>query len=64
MMYLDSNIAIEVSNLSKSYRLYEKPSGRIKEILFNSSKEKYAEKYALKDLSFCVGKGNLWNYWR
>lgn len=56
-MYLDSNIAIEVSNLSKSYRLYEKPSGRIKEILFNSSKEKYAEKYALKDLSFCVGKG-------
>ena len=54
---MDTNIAIKVIKLSKSYRLYEKASGRLKEVLLNSSKVNYTEKYALKDLSFTVKKG-------
>lgn len=51
------NIAINVLGLSKSYKLYEKPSGRIKEILLHSRKVKFSENFALKDLSFSVKKG-------
>lgn len=54
---MDKDIAVEVKNLSKSYRLYEKPSGRLKEVLLHSSKVKCSEHYALKELSFVVNKG-------
>ena len=51
------NIAIEVKDLSKIYKLYQKPSDRLKESL-NPSKKKYHEDfYALSDISFQVKKG-------
>lgn len=53
-----SDIAIKVENLTKIYKLYEKPMDRMKEAL-SLSKNKYSrEHYALKDLSFEVKKGD------
>lgn len=54
---MDKNIAVEVKNLSKSYRLYEKPSGRLKEAMLHSTKVRYSEHYALNGLTFSVNKG-------
>jgi teichoic acid transport system ATP-binding protein len=52
-----SDIAIKVENLSKVYRLYEKPLDRMKESL-SLSKRKYSrEFYALKNISFEIKKG-------
>jgi len=48
---------IQVHDLTKKYRLYAKPSDRLKEALGFSKKKRYTEKYALKDVSFEVRKG-------
>ena len=53
-----SDIAIKVENLTKIYKLYEKPMDRMKEAL-SLSKNRYSrEHYALRDLSFEVKKGD------
>lgn len=52
-----SDIAIKVENLTKIYKLYEKPLDRMKEALSLSKKKYSREHYALKDLSFKVKKG-------
>lgn len=49
--------AIRVEHLSKMYKLYEKPSDRLKESLGLSRKKRYREHYALRDVSFSIGKG-------
>lgn len=51
------SIAINVENVSKVYRLYNKPSDRLKEALGFSRKKMYQEHYALRDVSFQVKKG-------
>lgn len=51
------SIAIQVNNLSKVYKLYEKKSDRLKEALSLSGKKHYKEFYALNDISFEVMKG-------
>ncbi|MGN0151427.1 MAG: ABC transporter ATP-binding protein [Wujia sp.] len=51
------DIAISVQNVSKLYKLYDKPSDRLKEALGLAGKKKYKEHYALHDLSFDIGKG-------
>lgn len=52
-----SDIAIRISNLTKLYKLYEKPSDRLKEALGLSHKKRYQELYALKDVSFDIHRG-------
>ncbi len=52
-----SDLAINVSNVSKMYRLYDKPMDRLKESLGFSRKKLYKEHYALDDISFSVKKG-------
>lgn len=52
-----SDIAISVNDVSKLYKLYDKPSDRLKESLGFSKKKRYREHYALHNLSFDVKKG-------
>lgn len=52
-----SNIAIKIENLSKVYRLYDKPIDRMKEALSLTKKKYSKEHYALNNVSFKVKKG-------
>lgn len=52
-----NDIAIKVNQLSKMYKLYEKPMDRLKESLGFSRKKCYTEHYALNNISFEVKKG-------
>lgn len=49
--------AIEICDVSKIYKLYEKPVDRLKEALAFSHKKKYTEHYALNHISFHINKG-------
>lgn len=49
--------AIQVVNVDKMYKLYDKPTDRLKESLGFSRKKCYREHYALKNVSFDVKKG-------
>ena len=48
---------IQVRNLDKMYKLYEKPSDRLKESLGLTRKKCYREHYALHDINFEVEQG-------
>lgn len=48
---------IEIKHLSKMYKLYEKPSDRLKEALGFSRKKRYREHYALRDVNFDIREG-------
>lgn len=50
-------LAIKVDNVSKMYKLYDKPIDRLKESLGFSRKKRYKEHYALNGVSFDVKKG-------
>ncbi len=52
-----SDIAISVNDVSKMYKLYDKPTDRLKESLGLTKKKKYKEHYALDHVDFQVGKG-------
>lgn len=52
-----SKYAIEVKNVTKIYRLYDKPIDRLKESLSVSHKEYHKDFHALQSLSFQVEKG-------
>ena len=54
---MESKNAIEIKNLSKMYRLYNKPSDRLKEALGLSGKKKYREHYALKGVDMTIYQG-------
>lgn len=49
--------AITVDNVSKVYRLYDKPTDRLKEALGLTKKKKYHEHFALSGVSFDVKQG-------
>ena len=51
------NTAIKVSNLTKIYKLYDKPMDRLKESLHPLKKNYHKDFYALNDVSFEVKKG-------
>lgn len=53
----DKKIAIQVENLEKAYKLYDKPSDRLKEALGLARKKKYKEHYALKGVDMTVYQG-------
>lgn len=48
---------IQVKGLEKAYKLYDKPSDRLKEALGLSRKKKYKEHYALKGVDLEIYKG-------
>lgn len=53
-----SDSIIDVKDLCKVYKMYEKPADRIKEAFFpNSFGKRIKEFYALRDISFSVKKG-------
>ncbi|MBD9599161.1 ABC transporter ATP-binding protein [Pseudomonas sp. PDM10] len=52
-----SDIVIRVSNLSKCFQIYEKPSDRLLQMLARGLKKFYREFWALKGVSFEVKKG-------
>ena len=47
---------IKVKNLVKTYKMYEKPIDRLKEVI-NPKKVLHKDFYALKDISFTISKG-------
>ena len=50
-------IAIQVEGVSKLYKLYDKPSDRLRESLGLTKKKLYREHYALDDINMTVHKG-------
>ena len=53
-----SDLVIEIKNITKIYNLYDKPTDRLKEVLFPKF-SKHKEFSALKDVSFDVKKGEI-----
>lgn len=54
---MNSEIAIRVDQVTKVYKLYNKPSDRLRESLGLTRKKNFQEKYALNGISFEVKKG-------
>lgn len=52
-----SDVAIKIENLSKIYKLYDKPIDRMKESLSLTRKKYSKEHYALNNISFQIKKG-------
>ena len=52
-----NNIAIKVTNLTKIYKLYDKPIDRLKESLHPLKKNYHKDFYALNEVSFEIKKG-------
>ena len=52
-----SETAIRVQNVTKLYKLYDKPSDRFRESLGLTKKVLHREHYALHDLNFDIKKG-------
>ena len=46
--------AIQVKDLEKAYKLYDKPSDRLKEALGFGRKKRYKEHYALKGVDMTI----------
>ena len=54
---MSSEIAIELSGLSKSYQIYAKPSDRLKQMLMRGHRQYFKEFWAVKDVSLQIRKG-------
>ena len=54
---MESKNAIEIRNLSKMYKLYNKPSDRLRDSLGLSRKKRYKEHYALQNINFDIHEG-------
>ncbi len=54
---MSSNYAIKIDNLSKQYQMFDKPSDRLKQMLFRGNKQYYREFNALQDIGFEIAKG-------
>ena len=54
---MEQNIAIQVKDLNKIYKLYDKPMDRLKESLGLSHKKRYKEHYALRGVSMDIRQG-------
>ena len=50
-------VAIRVRNLSKMYRIYERPQDRLKQMFWRGQRQYGREFWALRDISFDVKKG-------
>lgn len=54
---MDEKVTIQVRNLNKVYKLYDKPMDRLKEALGLSRRKKYKEHYALRGVDLDVHQG-------
>lgn len=54
---MNKNTAIKVQNLTKTYKLYDKPIDRLKESLHPLKKKYHKDFYALNNVSFEIKKG-------
>ena len=54
---MSDDIAIKIEDVSKLYKLYDRPTDRLKESLGLSRTKKYREHYALRNISFDVKRG-------
>ena len=54
---MNDSVVIDVNNVSKSYRLYERPIDRLKETIDLRNKIYHKAFFALKDVSFTVNRG-------
>jgi len=51
-------VAIRIDNLSKVYQIYNKPSDRLKQLLFGNNKKKYYREFsALQNIDFEIKRG-------
>lgn len=53
------NIAISIKNLTKVYKIYDKPIDRMKESLSITKKQYHKNHYALSNVSFDIKKGEI-----
>lgn len=53
----EKKTAIQVRNLEKAYKLYDKPSDRLKEALGLGRRKRYKEHYALKGVDMTIYQG-------
>lgn len=53
----EKKVAIQVEGLEKAYKLYDKPSDRLKEALGFGRKKRYKEHYALKGVNMTIYQG-------
>ena len=53
---VESKKVIQVKDLTKMYKLYDKPSDRLKEALGLTRKKLYKEHYALHDVTFDINE--------
>jgi len=54
---MSSDISIKVENLSKCYPIYDRPRDRLLQMLSRGKKQYFREFWALRDVSFSVGRG-------
>lgn len=54
---MSSDNAIEVKGLSKCYQIYNNPTDRLKQMIFQGRRQYFKEFWALQDVSFEVKKG-------
>ena len=57
---MENKKVIQVKDLTKMYKLYDKPSDRLKEALGLTRKKLYKEHYALHDVILIFMKENAW----
>ena len=56
---MQKNIAVKLQNISKVYKLYEKPADRLKEALHPLNKKYHKNFYALKNINLEIKKGEV-----
>jgi len=54
---MNKEVAVKVQNVSKVYKLYDKPTDRLKESIIPFGKKYHKDFYALNDVSFEIFKG-------
>ncbi len=54
---MSSNLAVQVQNLAKAYRMYPTPGSRLKQMLYRGRRTFFREFWALHEISFTVSKG-------
>lgn len=52
-----NNKSITINNISKMYKMYDKPQDRLKQFFYKNRKKLYREFWALNDVSFSVSSG-------
>jgi lipopolysaccharide transport system ATP-binding protein len=54
---MSSEIAIEINSISKCYHIYERPSDRLKQMMFRGARKFYREFHALNGVDITIRKG-------